>query len=81
MLRPWGGAAAGPDAGRDRRIGLPHRGAPADDPRGGAVTDDELYERLWDAAAWNEQARAANSAGEPAGRNGQRAGRHGRFLR
>lgn len=81
MLRPWGGADAGRDAGHDRRIGLPQRGAPAVDPRGGAVTDGELYERLWDAAAWNEQARAAYSAGEPACRNVQRAGRPGRFLR
>ena len=48
---------------------------------GAAVTDGELYERLWDAAAWNEQARAAYSAGEPACRNVQRAGRPGRFLR
>ena len=45
------------------------------------MTDDELYERLWDTAAWNEQARVTYSAGEPAGRNGQRAGRPGRFLR
>ena len=48
---------------------------------GPAVTDGELYERLWDTAAWNEQARVGYGAGEPAGRNVQRAGRPGRFLR
>ena len=47
---------------------------------GPAVTDDELYERLWDADAWNEQAWVPSSAGGTARRNAQRSGRHGRFL-
>jgi hypothetical protein len=69
-------------ARRQAMIGTPAQ--PTEELRqqnpGPAVTD-ELYERLWDAETWNEQAWVASSAGETARRNVQRAGRHGRFLR
>jgi hypothetical protein len=70
-------------ARRQAMIGTPAQ--PTEELRqqdpGPAVTDDELYERLGDPEAWNEQAWDASSAGETARRNVHRAGRHGRFLR